>query len=223
MGGVGLVVWACMQRFRRYLLTGKMPPWLEAAAHTFETFGNATREWLSQASESPYSSPLWSITPKTPRASMANCSTLASHPYGVVALAIVAAGFFAFGLTSAFEANYRDVKANVKTRREPAPRPLVDNLLVTRTRWHPGWGTQFLLARLPRDAPFRRIGDALRPGGTTCRTREVECFGAPRKGSWWKSEKGIASRAPRRAPSLGEALELPLVHARQPILAVRGR
>ena len=42
--------------------------------------------------------------------------TLTLHPYGTVILSIAAAGFFAFGLTSAFEANYRDVKGNVKTR-----------------------------------------------------------------------------------------------------------
>ena len=114
VGGLWLSVWACMQRFNRYLLTRKLASWEEAGAHVIETFGNATRGLAFAGIGVTFVAASIRDNPKDAKGLNGTLQILTAHPYGQVLLGVAAAGFTTFGLASLFEARYRDVDANAK-------------------------------------------------------------------------------------------------------------
>jgi Domain of Unknown Function (DUF1206) len=116
IGGIALAVWACLQRFHRYLLTREMPSWIEGSVHVVETFGNATRGLVFAGIGASFLVASVVNDPKDAKGLNGALQTIDSHPFGRVALAVAAAGFAAFGVASLFEAKYRDVEANTKKR-----------------------------------------------------------------------------------------------------------
>lgn len=116
IAGIALAVWACLQRFHRYLLTREMPAWIEGAVHVVETFGNATRGLVFSGIGVSFFVASVVNDPKDAKGLNGALQTIESHPFGRLLLTVAAAGFASFGLASLFESRYRDVEANVKKR-----------------------------------------------------------------------------------------------------------
>jgi hypothetical protein len=108
-GGLGLAVWAILQKFETYLPNAEMPGWVQVLAKVVETYGNTTRGLVFAGVGVTLVVSGWSGAARDAKGVDQALRSLAHHAYGSWVLAMVALGFFCFAATSALEARYREV------------------------------------------------------------------------------------------------------------------
>lgn len=108
-GGVGLAVWAALQKFELYLPDRRLPAWVDPLARVAGTFGNVTRGLVFAAVGCSLAVAAVTADAADAKGISAALHTMIGHPMGAAALGLVAAGFAAFAVTSVVEALYRDM------------------------------------------------------------------------------------------------------------------
>lgn len=108
-GGIGLMVWAVLQKFETYLPDRKMRAWVDVAARVNITYGNVTRGAVFAGVGASLA-----IAGLIGRANDARdfdqvLRTLGHHPFGTGMVLLAALGFLAFAVASGLEAAYRRI------------------------------------------------------------------------------------------------------------------
>lgn len=109
VGGIGLAMWAALQRFEICLPDGGMPGWAEPTARITGTFGNVVRGGAFAAVGVTLAAAAVAGRSRDAKGLGAALATLVHQPFGRPLLAVVALGFAAFAVISGLEARYRDV------------------------------------------------------------------------------------------------------------------
>ncbi len=109
VGGLALVGWAAAQKFETYLPDRKMPGWVDLAARVTGTFGNVTRGAVFAGVGVSLIVSGVAGTARDAKGVGQVIRALSRHAYGPWILAVVAAGFLAFSLSSVVEGRYREI------------------------------------------------------------------------------------------------------------------
>lgn len=109
VGGLALVGWAAAQKFETYLPDRKMPGWADLATRVSATFGNVTRGGVFAAVGVSLIVSGVAGTARDAKGVDQVLRALTRHAYGTWVLALVAAGFLAFSLSSVLEGRYREI------------------------------------------------------------------------------------------------------------------
>ncbi|HUZ43271.1 MAG TPA: DUF1206 domain-containing protein [Acidimicrobiales bacterium] len=109
VGGLGLVGWAVGQKFETYLPERKMPGWVDVAARVTGTYGNVIRGGVFAAVGVSLIVSGVVGTSRDAKGVDQVIRTLSHHAYGTWVLALVAAGFLAFSVSSVLEGRYREI------------------------------------------------------------------------------------------------------------------
>jgi hypothetical protein len=107
-GGLGLAVWAALQRFETYLDRGGLPESMVPVVRVAETAGNLVRGLVFAAVGVSFVIAAVADSPRDAKDVDGALRVLRGHWFGRPVLVLVAAGLFAFGVASFFEAVYRD-------------------------------------------------------------------------------------------------------------------
>ncbi|HET6811645.1 MAG TPA: DUF1206 domain-containing protein [Acidimicrobiales bacterium] len=105
-GGLGLAVWAALQRFERYL--GGVPRSMMPLVRVAETAGNLVRGLVFAAVGVSFVIAAVADTPRDAKDIDGALRVLRGHWFGRPMLALVAAGLLAFAVASFVEAAYRE-------------------------------------------------------------------------------------------------------------------
>jgi hypothetical protein len=108
-GGMGLIVWAVLQKFETYLPERRMPPGAHVAARVAITYGNATRGAVFGGIGVSLAIAGLIRRPTDARDFDQILRMLGHHSYGGWMLLLAALGFLAFAAASGIEAAYRRV------------------------------------------------------------------------------------------------------------------
>ena len=108
-GGIGLIVWAALQKFEVYLPDRKMPSGVDITARVAITFGNVVRGAVFGGIGASLVIAGLVRRPNDARDFDQVLRTLGHHSYGGGLLLIAALGFLAFTVASGLEAVYRRI------------------------------------------------------------------------------------------------------------------
>lgn len=106
-GGVGLVVWAVLQRFVVALPDRHLPGWVEPTVRIVGTYGNVARGCAFAAVGATLAAAAVVDRAGEAKGLGSALASLTHQPLGRPVLALVALGFLAFAALSALEAAYR--------------------------------------------------------------------------------------------------------------------
>ena len=107
-GGLGLVVWAALQRFESYIEGDRVPPPLRPVLRVTETFGQVVRGLVFAAVGASFVAAAVADTSRDAKGLDGALRSLQGHWFGPPLLALVASGFLAFAVSSLFETVYRE-------------------------------------------------------------------------------------------------------------------
>lgn len=107
-GGLGLAVWAALQRFERYLDREGLPGPLVPVVRVAETAGHLVRGLVFAAVGATFVMAAVADSPQDAKDVDGALRVLQGHWFGRPVLSLVAAGLSAFALSSFFEAVYRE-------------------------------------------------------------------------------------------------------------------
>jgi hypothetical protein len=108
-GGVGLAVWAVLQKFQNYLPDRRVPSWADIAARVTITYGNLARGLVFAAVGASLAIAGLSGKSKDAKDFDQILHSLAHLSYGPLLLVLAALGFLAFACASGLEAAYREL------------------------------------------------------------------------------------------------------------------
>lgn len=109
VGGVGLVVWAALQRFEVWLPDRRMPGWAGPTARAVGTFGNVVRGAAFAGVGATLAAAAVVSRASDAKGLGSALASLSRLPWGRPLLVLTALGFAAFAAMSALEAAYREI------------------------------------------------------------------------------------------------------------------